>query len=530
MLLPLLIIFIISCNFKKDNKVADFELQNKIALPIPEEILNSSSYLYTYPYSVKYIEDEQQLLVNYYNFNYLYVYDLKSRQLLNKINFPRRFNFDNVEYINKDSILLFLSGVDKYYYDTSIVVINYTGKIKSAYGIKHENILNYSTCDLQKLDQQTYLSYLFPIYCFDNICYKNNVYFALNCAQEKFLENKFISVYGSFDLASKNVSINNQLTYPVKKPISTFNFPENILKTNINIVPEKAELLVSFAFSPYVYKHDLDKDKGVFVCLNSKLPDTSWVYQADKNGHTYFYGKVSFVEPINKYIRFVTLKVNDEIIRSIVTYDEKFNYIGEMLTDLSIKTINGKYFSADIVHDSLIISEYRPVEAAFDATKLEHELKKKIPKPTQNLETCNLIKNNSIEKRNIIDYLKMKALPLDTSYSVIVLNENGCTSCNEYFINFLSINSFLLKKKSKPLFFIYISNNKEASESFFRKKKMENILIDQPNNYNPFHPFKYFNPRLVLVRNNKIISDTVYIPDQLERLVERLLIFYGAVI
>ncbi|NMC99036.1 MAG: hypothetical protein GYA62_04880, partial [Bacteroidales bacterium] len=45
--------------------------------------------------------------------------------------------------------------------------------------------------------------------------------------------------------------------------------------------------------------------------------------------------------------------------------------------------------------------------------------------------------------------------------------------------------------------------------------------------YPVIHPFSENNPRLILVKDNKIISDTIYMPDKQVVLIESLLKFQG---
>lgn len=515
---------LVSCNTSKDNKIIDFDLEKRISLPLPQEVINSDRYLYTYPYTVKFIENEQKLLVKFYWFNSLYIYDINTKAIVNKIPFSETFDFDNVLYINPDSILLFLSGVYKYYYDTSIVVINSKGEVKKSYGIEHPEVLSSSTISMYS-EEEMY-NCLFPMFYGKDICYKNNVYFVLNISQERFLENNFVPVLGFYDFKQNKANILNNVTYPINKPISVFNYPENIFKMQYDIIPSKDELWLSFSFSPTAYKLDLKTNKGNFVVLNSKLPDTSWVYEEGKMGHIYQYARIAYINSLQKYIRRTAFVINEERFYSWATYDKQFNYIGEVIKKTPIDVYNDKFFYPDIIHDSLVINFYKPKEIPFDAQKFEQELKK-MPKPEPKNESCNFIQNNSNGSHAILDYFKMKNLKSDSLYSVLILNDKGCPSCNEYFIKFLKFNSFLLNKKKNPFYCIYIANNKETIENYLKKNKLENIIVDESKNYNTYHPYKYFNPRLVLVKNNKIVSDTIYMPDKLENLVVRLTDFYG---
>lgn len=135
-------------------------------------------------------------MISFYQHNYLYIYDLIQRKILKKIPYHYSFNLNHFEYINQDSILLFLSGVDKYFYDTALVVINADGKIKSSFGIHHQGILSSSFYDLLKLDEKTYFDALFPIFISNNSLYKNRAYFYFELNHRKVFRKHKYSCYG----------------------------------------------------------------------------------------------------------------------------------------------------------------------------------------------------------------------------------------------------------------------------------------------------------------------------------------------
>jgi len=517
-----------SCNNIKTIQIVDFSLDKKIVLPIPDEVRNSSLYLNTYPYKIKFIENEQQLLAVFYGFNTLYFYDLNSLKIINKVQLNNTFNFDNVEYINKDSIFIFCSGVDKYFYDTSIVVINDKGIIKHSFGINQKGVISSKTYNLNNLNDSIYMNALFPLFTSNNVLFQNRAYFIYNISHENFIRSKgLLPIIGYYNF-DKKAAFKKNISYPVSNSLLVFNYPENILKVNFSFEPQNKEMFVSFSFSPYVYKMDVEKNETRLILMPSKLIDTSSVYLENTNpqNNLFIYGRVNYISELNKYIRINSRKINDSIYKSISTYDKNFNYLGEKLISYKMNIENDHYFYAGIINDKLVVEQYKSCEIDYASQKLDNDLKL-LPKTDTKNETCNANQNKEKSQKEFIQYLSQKNIKPSTAL-ILVLHDMGCGSCNEYLLKTLSINSFLLKLKTNPLHLIYLTDKIDLAKSYMKKLNIEPYIIDSPHNYNPYHPFKYFNPRLVLIKDKKIISDTIYMPDQLELLLERLMNFYGA--
>ncbi|NSW45911.1 MAG: hypothetical protein HPY79_08880 [Bacteroidales bacterium] len=530
-LLLFLIIILSECNFNPNQTIVNFKQIKRWSLPLPRGVINSSQYLNTYPYSVKFIENNQQLLVKFYEIDTLYLFDLKSKNLINKIPLNHSFNFDGFNYINKDSILIFSSGVDKYYYDTAIIVIDINGKIKYSFGLNHKNIISSSYFNLSHLDEQTYFNQLFPYFISENPCINSKVYFVLNIDHNKFLSEPTTPVLGYYDFNKKKTIVYNDISYPVEKKIKVFNYPENITKTSLSLIPEKNEIWLSFSFSPIVYKINPETDEKQNINFACKWIDASSVF--DKNAtpeyNSFIYGRIFYIKSLNKYIRYISRRINDEFFYSIVTYDDKYNYIGEEFIDENKFfrfQAHDIYFNAEIENDSFIVKQLCPIEKKFNLKEFNRKLSK-MPKPINKIETCNATQNTNKKQQNIQNYFKHKIENIQPSFAALILHEYGCSSCNEYFLKFLSLNNFLLLKKECPLYLVYITKKFELYKNQLNKQKIPKFSIDNPNAYNAYHPYKYFNPRLVLVKNNKIVSDTIYMPDNLDLLIERLLKFYN---
>ena len=529
-LLLFLVIFY-DCNFTPNQTIINFKHIRHWSMPLPQGVINSSQYLNTYPYSVKFIENNQKLLVKFYEIDTLYLFDLESKNLINKIPLNHSLNFDNVEYINKDSILIFSSGIDKYYYDTAIVVIDINGQIKHSYGLYNKNIISSLYFDLSHLDEKIYFDQFFPIFISENSTINSKAYFVLNIDHKKFLSEPTTPVLGYYDFNKNKTIIYNDITYPVEKPLKVFNYPENILKTNLSIIPNKKEIWLSFAFSPIVYKINPETDEKQKIIFESKWLDASSVYNKNTSPtfNSFIFGKIYFINSLNKYVRLISQKINENMYYSIVTYDDKYNYIGEEFitkNDLPQFQANDIYYNAEIENDSLKVEQLIPIEKKFNSNEFNRELNK-IPKPINKIETCNATLNTNKNQQNIQDYFKHKFENNHQSFAALILHEDGCSSCNEYFLKFLSLNNFLLLKKGNPLYLIYVTKKEEASTNYLNKLKIPKFTIENPNTYNVYHPFNYFNPRLVLFKNNKIVSDTIYMPDNLDLLIERLLKFYN---
>ncbi|GAB4278895.1 MAG: hypothetical protein Kow0068_02680 [Marinilabiliales bacterium] len=87
-------------------------------------------------------------------------------------------------------------------------------------------------------------------------------------------------------------------------------------------------------------------------------------------------------------------------------------------------------------------------------------------------------------------------------------------------------------RNDKPFYLIYIGQNENTKTiehiiNEYALRINDNIKIDTSGIYPAFNPYSIENPRLVLVNNNKIVHDTVYLPDNLEKIIFTLIDYYG---
>ena len=115
-----------------------------------------------------------------------------------------------------------------------------------------------------------------------------------------------------------------------------------------------------------------------------------------------------------------------------------------------------------------------------------------------------------------------------TSLSLFVITDNDCHSCDEYLLNFITTNIGVINA-TKTCLLLTGTNIKYFNRlrDEYNLEKVNNLAIDTTDIYNDLHHFSDYNPRLLLVRENKVVSDTIYMPEDLEQMMIDYINFYS---
>jgi hypothetical protein len=234
-----------------------------------------------------------------------------------------------------------------------------------------------------------------------------------------------------------------------------------------------------------------------------------------------------------------------EVILPLTIYDYKFNYLGEIILNRknSYLSINNplisdernkiKYYaslSEDETKIKLVKKEY--IFKNWDILKAQKEINDSLLqyikyKKEQFKCLINFKKTNKYEKDKLFQYKKNKLQIKENTFAIVCIRLDGCFHCNEFIYDFFSKNLMFLNQTNTYILLYnpYTANNNLLYKNFESLKT--NHLIKENVVYPVIHPFSENNPRLILVKDNKIISDTIYMPDKQVVLIESLLKFQG---
>ncbi len=249
-------------------------------------------------------------------------------------------------------------------------------------------------------------------------------------------------------------------------------------------------------------------------CKKSTLPELAQYKQIFfNNNNNLYYRVLNLPEPVygkNKY--------------AIIAADSNYNYIAE-----------GIIPSGHSSREFLFKNEYTilwNVEKTFaNEGKLYFSVYKlniingKIEDQTvkivenSNLQKCNLTENRNKKSGNINEYLQEIASIKDSNFAVTIVPVNqSCPSCVEQAINAFSINKEACENSN--IYLILSTNNPVQTKEKLKETNIfisNNVFIDEEEKYLNYHKFDIFNPRLVIVKNSKIVLDTIYMPNGMEK-------------
>ncbi|NSW45915.1 MAG: hypothetical protein HPY79_08900 [Bacteroidales bacterium] len=454
------------------------------------------------------------ILITYYpDNNNIIIYSLKNDNAIDTLKF-NEFYINSFKYINDDSIWIY---GDYNYNQGCLFLLNKTGKIK------------------QKFPLFDSIKWAYPIIN-DFIIINNKILFTLSPIDKNKILKK--PVIGYLDLKKNKIILNNNCTYPFLTQNTYYpngNFDYYFIGLRYF---RKNMAIVSFRYTPFYYIWDIESNNLKLKKLKCQFIDTipSETHPVEVNSDLPMYGEVWYSPKSEMFFRVVRFSKSYNNLLLYVYADKYGNYMGESLINNyycdDLKT-NGRFNLFSEKNQILTLINANFIFKKKNVSNILDTLKN-IKNHTEN-EYCKINKQNVInDSKNIREYLKNKFNILDSSFSVIFINNYGCGSCNKNILRFITINkNVLFKINNSPFYLIFINENSNinsiisANENIINNNTQKRIKFDTSQLYSRFHPYLYFNPRLVLVKNNKIVSDTIYMPDNLNLLIERLLKFYN---
>ena len=550
------IILLISCSGQRKSITIDkIVITDSTYIPIPSKEYNK-------PGNCQIIEiDNKEITINqgykYGSSNQeLYIIDNATKQIINKISLENildynEYDLSHYHFINKDSIFLFYSKFSVM--DSAIIMVNYNNEIKKVYPINNPYI---STNKHKFINDSLKISILFwpnkPIYTKDKIFFSFYLAYDADYGTEEFIKNKH-PLIGYLDLKNDTIILNHDIWYPVSEEGAFYPFQSKIIEFCLS---PNGNPIIGFANTTKLYKWDLENNKTKLLISNlrSQLIDTIYPLKTPSDIGTDneqpYYGHINFDKEKEMYFRYIEFPKEKygNFKRITVFADKDFNYLGEAYNSYykigetyhvnnttsanwgMQHNINNWFYSEYEDSIKLVKTKYSFKKLNIDVIKNAMLSEVKRVKETKQKEICKAVGSDGIikdiNKKTIVKYFKNTFNISDSTFSVFTITDEGCDGCNDNLLLFFKANKQVISKLKTHLLFAGTNLdyfNKKITD--YNLSNLNNLRIDSSVVYKEMHPFNNYNIRMTLVRDNKIVSDTVYMPNGLEKIMTRYIDF-----
>ncbi|MCX7863189.1 MAG: hypothetical protein N2449_09380 [Bacteroidales bacterium] len=473
------------------------------------------------------ITGDSMFVMYYPIYNYIYLYSISKKIPLDTFYFGRHEIF-SFYYLNRDSIWIFGNFNGQ---QNTIFLINEKLDVKKqihlSEKIKYGNV--YNLVFGENIDKN------FKNYIFFSIT-DDSLYGLNQNKEQKYSKNEIFAYY---DIQKDSIITNPKLKYPYLT--SNMHYPNGLYdyyNTNF-LYLNNNKFLITFCYTPTAYLWDIRANKVEKKVIRSLLIDTIIPCQIPcENNNLPMYGPVLKLND-TLFVRAYLLenKYDENIYYTIL--DSNLSYYGEAIISKKFPFVwdyltNSPYNFSDYRNNVFKLLKAKPL---FKKISIE-ELKKIANKTDLNNDSnkntqCKIISSSTDtihSHKNMLNYLRNFVHISDTSFSVLVLHHLGCGSCNIYVNNFILANHEFLFKAKPPFYLILVFDVQPSIEPKLKEliqQYKNKISIDTIGIYNKIHPFSSYNPRLILARNNKIIYDSISLPNSQEKQLYKLLEFYN---
>ncbi len=498
------------------------------------------------------VDGSPMVFATYYSNPYIHLYNLDKDSLVHRI-YQENLAVMDMEYFNNDSIMVYGYPLFNFDCDSVIRCIDINGVIKHIYPLHHPNLISSKNPPENLISEKSNMN---PS---QMLLSDNKIFVSFNYGNYglKGYRKKY-PIIGYYDLEKDSLITINDIWFPELKEGVYYKrrFYRPIIALN-----SKGNILISFAYTPTFYEWNFRTNKLVTHIVTSKflkpIPSSTVLYENEEEYGDNSYKEGSIGDVSGR--RFLTNYLTPEYVNTryyslplgegrrfqtvYIYYDDNYNYCGESF----IKRPSGKeskrgYFSPEMSKGKLIINFLKPTFKPFDEisfmAQMDSVSKADLDKEkNKKKEICDITGGTKdvflYQKNDIIKYLQKTQMIQDTSFSIVILNKAGCGPCNDHVLNFLMhFQSELFLIKTKPVYLLYANENGkiedvEAYLGDYMLFDKGHVKMDVSSLYKSFHPFYVMNPRLVLVSNNQVIHDNIYLPNEIETLGDDLLKYQG---
>ena len=515
-----LVLLLLSCKQHNEGKITHhilyFEKKREITIPIQEPV--------NFPLinQIAKINGEKVLITYFLSGDKLYFININNKQVFHTISLLPDNPLRGFEYINKDSIFLFYQNQNipqNHYLDSNLFVLcDFNGVIKHRYKFYT------ATSDT-----------IFPDISFSSIKKTGNKIFFFNSyltapfGTLTFMKNEDKEYPLAYlNLENDSFYISKKLFYPfIKEGVYYADAaPSYFYTLSGDSLP-----IVRFYYTSSVFKWDYNHDSIYQYNLKSFLVDT--IYPMSKPSYyldnatpalylniiydsfrEYYYSKVVF--PSEKY---------GKTYWSIIVADKNLNYLGEIFMpkfDITTIDYDGNLVNVDLgeTPNSLKVTFFNIKKEKGDFNTYIKQAKETLKKASENISNrlCNYAVSNQLkDSLSFALYIKKNGIWQNKKIVVVTLfSDDGCYSCREEVLNFISYNRILFDKYGLKLL---ISGDKKTIDELINEFNLSGyryLYLDTLQDLSRFDWGGAKNPCLtVLDSSGTVIQDSVFAPSDI---------------
>lgn len=552
-----ILIFTVSCNsYKKENKcntcnietgwlnltkAKDRKLINfKYIKDIAIDYKDRKRYYY---YVQTYFDRNKLIVIFYSNIEEKLVFVDIEEKTTKEVSLKTNRGFYR---LNKDSLFYLFSPSYRKggNCDSTLVLMNETGKILKYYNYKDAHVRNSKispNIDKQIADflskkkmlhdeRDDSLMFLNTDFSHPLVYEKNKIFLTFKrstacpyCLGGKDFFKVQLPFIGYVDLQKNKFIGLQKINYPYLTD-STY-YPSSYDEINLISLQNNKEILISFEYTPLVYKYNFLTDslvkikgfKSVFkdsIYASKTKPETNNIIQR------YSYYHIFYDKKNNRYVRNLSFPIKKGI-SSLIFADSLFNVQAEGINPKDCGFITA------ISKDTLLFYNFEKNSNSDDSIYFSLYTIDEKPGLTQKV----FLEQKKIDTKRyeIKDYVNKITETKEKNYAIVVIPiDLSCPGCVKETLKFFSDN---IKKISEiPVYLIISTVNeeytKERLQTFNLNNKPGTVFIDNSKKYFDYHLVnKSFNPRLILFENNKIIHDKIYNARIIKKLQDDLIDF-----
>ncbi|MDR2834981.1 MAG: hypothetical protein LBV69_02090 [Bacteroidales bacterium] len=504
-----------------------------------------TSYLYTFDEFKKVgfpVNDSSFGYVDYDNFDYAYidsietliVYHMPGKLSFYDINKGEKYHeikgflghletLESFKYINKDSIIL-ICKTSNWNRENDILpvnelakiyLVNYEGQKLKDYIFDIDELINYNKDSIS-------ISKIFPFTTNLRVnMIGNKIFLLAHTAGQSVLGGKEYNepVICCYDLETEELMVSNSIHHPYLKEEVFYPGSYNSIQ---NCATSKGFPVMRFFYSSDVFEWDYKNDKAIKHNVKSRLLDTIMAFPDQYCHHENLDGCYDIVL-YNSYQKlyyfgfWLSSRLSgDNSISTCIVTDENFNFITEIIKPRIFE--HSVFYNEDAVvcwtlNDSIFVSYSKMQKTNISFEKQIDSIKNviKTNKDSYKKQIEKYLKGET--KNSLINYLKTNKEVKDSNYCVFtVFAQSGCPSCREYPLKIINENIPIFNLVPLYLLITGENNNMVNKElSGMQLKELKNILLDTVGIVNNL-PFQTSikNPRLTIVKNNKVVLDSIY--------------------
>ncbi len=520
----LFVVLFVSCE-RKDDVCYNFAKEEVVSIPLANITSPFSRLQYCK------IDGKEMVVANLENHE-LTFFDIAEKKQSHTINLLKDRELRAFEYVNKDSIFMLYTMPYSYYRsgvsdsvilsDTlSFQLIDYNGNVKKYYHFNCDDS-NFNGSNITVGDVLPPYSGLF----YHKIMRSGNMVFFY---PSKYLYNDVENISNSkpfiacYDLNTEKYYftkhklpyLNDTAYYPVLEGSSNFMY--------FCISPDGLPVL-RFSYSSDVFEWDYKNDVLIPHTLKSRIIDTiaPLKYRTNSlNSMDAYYHRITYDYNKEMYYSSILFPMKDELLSATIIADKNFNYICEIQKGCGDfpQFVQDKIISCYVVQDS--ISVIKSILRSVDKNSCFVDSMRNIIDSIRYEKKHNLLQY-VIEGHNPLqNFFEQNVPDHESNYCILTLYTNGgCSSCKQFMLSLIAENQKILSEV--PLYLI-MSGSESTIENELNLNGVvfddfKNVIYDKEAIVESL-PLRtsFLNPRLTIVRNDKVVLDSVYNAQGIEK-------------